>query len=309
MLVSPDRRIIVSNLGWVDKGSLWTYGTATDQVTSLPLGDAKYLSLFPCKDAGRFAVLHHYDGVSIRLSVHAFENTAAPLCTVEREGNISTANGDLAALDGAPRYYIAYFDSGSDRDYQLLRLDSDHGEIRVEPLPWYDSSYDKGYQGLVGLIELPSGNLIVSIQRDSHPVVYDPVNRRVLRKLNLADRMGNPTLQLAVQRNEIWADDYDTILKLDLDSLKVKASRRLQGTDPRRQQFIGRWSIDEDKALCYVPRPYSGDVLAVSMGNMKTEYLTVLEKQPLEAVALGDGRVIARDWQTGQLLKGVLRKA
>ncbi len=306
MLISPDRRIVVSNLGWVDKSALWTYEAAKDRAASISLGDAKYLSLFPCQDPHQFVVLHHYDGASIRLSLHSFEDPGAPLCEVVLSGSASSVKGDLAAFAGAPRYYVAYFDSGSDQDYQLLHLDIDRGEIGAEPFPWYDRSYDKGYQGLVSLIGLPSGHLIVSVQRDSHPVVYDPAAKQVVKKLSLADRMGNPTLRLAARRKEIWADDYDTLLKLDLDSLKAKRARRLQDSASGTAQFIGRWCFNDDESLCFVARPYSGDMVAISMDDMKTRYVAKLGKQPLEAVALDNERVIARDWMTGQLLKGVL---
>ncbi len=317
MLISPDGHIVVSNLGWVDKSALWIYDAAQDHAVSTPIGDAKYLSLFPCQDPAQFAVLHHYDGSTIRLTVHAYEEPARPLCDIVRTGAVSSFSGDLSVLKDAPRYYSAYFDPGDGHNYPdnagnyyLLFIDPDNQEMREQSFDWFDSSYDHDYQGIVGVIELPSGNVIVSVQRDSHPVLYDPVNKKMLKKLDLAERYGNPALRLAATRGEIWADDYDALLKLDLDSLKVKQSRRLQGAAwGGASQFIGSWCFNEDESLCFVARPYSGDMLAISTENMKTEYLAKLGKQPLEAVALKDGRVIARDWKTGQFLKGMLRKA
>ncbi len=304
---SPDHRFVISNLGWVDKSAIWIYDALNDRETVLPLGDARYLSLFRCNVPDQFAVLHHYDGASIRLSIHSFDRPSTPLCMIERTLKGSTVRGDLAALEEAPRYYTAYFDPGQRGAYYLLHIEPQQRQIQAEPLDWYDNSYDKGYQGIVGLLELPNGNLIISVQRDSHPVVYNPTTKQVLKKLSLAERDGNPTLRLAARRGEIWADDYDTILKLDAASLELKGSRRLQSSAGGVMHFIGDWSFDEAESLCFVPRPYSGDVLAISTDTLRTRHTARLGKQPLEAVPLGDGRIIARDWQTGQLLKGSLR--
>ena len=304
MLISPDHRLVVSNLGWIDKSTLWTYDAAEDRESSILLGNANYLSLFACKDPGLFVVLHHYDGATVGFSVHSFQDPSLALCTLERTGPASSLQGDSSAFASAPRYYSAYFNPGGAGDYHLLYLDTDRGEICAERFAWYDGSYDKDYQGIVGVTELPSGNLIVSIQRDSHPLLYDPTTKQVLRKLSLANRAGNPTLQLGGRCREIWADDYDTLVKLDAHSLKIKGTRRLESG-----QFIGHWSLNEDESLCFVPRPFSGDVVAVSTHNLKPKYAATLGKQPLEAVSLNDSRVIARDWKTGELLKGSLRRA
>ena len=147
------------------------------------------------------------------------------------------------------------------------------------------------------------------IQRDSHPVVYDPREKRVLKEITLANNSGNPALGLCPRRREVCADDYDTLLKLDLDSLEVKASRRIQSAPDGTAQFIGRWSFNEDESLCLVPRPFSGDVLAISAETMKTQSVAKLGGQPLEAAFLDNGRLIARDWKTVRLLKASLQRA
>jgi hypothetical protein len=309
MLISPDHRLAVSNLGWVDKSGLWTYDASTGREALISVGDAKYLSIFACKDPGLFAALHHYDGVSIRLTVHSFEDPGGRLCTIERTQDACSVQGDVTAFASAPQYYVAYFDPGHGGDYYLLQVDAAQGELRAERFAWFDDSYDHAYQGIVGVLELPSGDLIVSIQRDSHPVMYDPATKRVVRRLSLANNSGNPTLRLAARRRELWADDYDTLLKLDLDSLTVRRSRRLQGLASGTSQFIGHWTFNENESLCLVPRPFSSDVLAISMETMKTKFVAKVEKQPFEAAFLNDDQIVARDWKTGQLLRSSLRKA
>ncbi len=308
MLTSPDRRIVISNLGWVDKSALWTYDAEADHEQAIQIGDAKYLTLFPCKVPGQFAILHHYDGSRIRLSIHSFKNPAIRLASIERAGTVSSVEGDEKVLRNARRYYAAFFDSGQGRNFHLLRIDAEQGQIRADNFDWYDRSYRRAHQGIVGLLELPHGNVIVSIQRDSCPVLYDPATRRVIRKLTLAGRAGSPVLCLLPQRREVWASDYDTILKLDIESMKVKGSRRLQQSADGTAHFIGRWNFNHDGSLCIVPRPFSGDVVAISTGTLRVRYAARLGGQPLEATVLNGKRVIARDMKTGALLRGSFRR-
>jgi len=308
MLISPDRRLVVSHLGWVDKSSLWAYDVLKDSVSSLSLGDARYLSLFSCKTEHQFAVLHHSDGSLIRLTVHSFDNPVPPLCTIEYSSRGSRVEGDASALQNAPQYYVAFYNPGQNADFHLISIDSSQLRIVTERFDWYDRSYDKDYQGIVGVTELPSGELIISIQRDSQPVLYDPKKKKVLRKLSLAGRYGNPKFRFAKRRREIWADDYDTILKFDSHTLELKASRPLQLPLRTTNQFIGDWSFNQDESFCFVARPYSGDIVAISTDDLSTKYVAQTGQQPLTALFLKDGTVIGRDWKTGALLKGTLKR-
>jgi hypothetical protein len=130
----------------------------------------------------------------------------------------------------------------------------------------------------------------------------------VIRKLSLAGNHGNPRFRFARQHGEIWADDYDTILKFDSNSLALKASQRLQAAPTGTAYFIGDWLFNDDESLCLVSRPFSGDVVAISTGNLKTKYIAKTGKQPLQSIFVGNGNIIARDWKTGDLLKGSLRR-
>lgn len=308
MLISPDSRLVVSHLGWADKSSLWTYDVVKDSINSVPLGNARYLSLYPCKDTNQFAVLHHFDGRLIRLTIHTFDNPAAPLCTIEHSSGESQSNGDQSVLPNAPRFYTAFYNPGSNPDYHLIFIDPTHSRMEVERFDWYNNSYDKDYQAIAGVIELPSGELIISVQRDSNPIVYDPKTKTVLRKLSLAGKYGNPRFRFAKQRKEIWADDYDTILKFDGDTLNRKAARGLQSMLQGTSQFIGDWSFNGEESLCLVARPFSGDIVAISTDDLKTKYVAQTGQQPLEAIFLSDETVMGRDWKTGILLKGVLKR-
>jgi hypothetical protein len=308
MFISPDSRLVISHLGWVDKSALWTYDVDKDCVNLVPMGNAKYLTLYSCKDKNQFAVFHHSDGALLRLSVHSFDNPATPICTIEHLEGKTQVQGKLEVLRNAPHYYVAYYNPGFNTDFYLISINFEQGEIETERFDWYGTGYDKGYQGIIGVIELDSGNLIISVQRDSQPVIYDPKAKVVIRKLSLAGNHGNPKFQFARQRGEIWADDYDTILKFDSDTLALTASRRLQMAATGTAQFIGDWSFNNDESLCLVSRPFSSDVVAISTENLKTKYVAKTGKQPLQSIFVGNGNIIGRDWKTGALLKGSLRR-
>jgi hypothetical protein len=282
----------------VDKGT----------VSLIPLESAKYLTLYSCKDPNQFTVFHHSNSALIRLTVHTFDNPAVPLCTIEHLEEKTQIEGDASTLQNAPRYYVAYYDPGYNADFHLISIDFERAKIETDRFDWYNHSYDKGYQGIVGVIELSSDKLIVSVQRDSHPVVYDPQRRTIVRKLSLADRHGNPKFRFVKRRKELWADDYDTILKFDSDSLNMKEARRLQTAAQGAAEFIGDWSFNEDESLCLVSRPFSGDIVAISADDLKIRYIAKTGKQPLEAIFLKGGKVVARDWKTGELLIGSLKR-
>lgn len=308
MFISPDSRLIVSHLGWVDKSALWTYDVVKDNINLTPVGNAKYLSLYLCKGKNQFAVFHHSDGALIRITVHSFDNLANPLCTIERTGEKTQVQGDIEVLQNAPRYYVAFYNPGYNADYHLVSIDSTQGEIHTERFDWYDNSYDKGYQGIVGVIELDSGDLVVSVQRDSQPIVYDPKTKTVIRKLSLAGNRGNPKFRFASRRGEIWADDYDTILKFDSKTLTLKASQRLQMAATGTAECVGDWAFNSNESLCLVARPFSGDVVAISTDDLKIKLVANTGKQPLQAVFISNNNIIGRDWKTGALLKGSLRR-
>jgi len=150
--------------------------------------------------------------------------------------------------------------------------------------------------------------LIFSVQRDSNPVLYDLRERKVISKLSLANRLGNPTLRFRRRAHELWADDYDTLLRLDPSDWHVTDSLLLQGSISGSRHFIGEFCFSQDESLCVVPRPFSGDVVALETTGFRITHICKLGQQPLVAALLTDGTVYGRDWKTGVPLKGRLKK-
>lgn len=307
MILSSDQDVIVSTLGWIDKGGLWVLDTRTGSVCTHRLSDASYLSVHLGQN-GYFSVVHHYDGEQLRISTHSFADPAKSISQVVFGRSGHKFEGDTSSWRHVPRAYIAYFEHWGVGGYRLFVIEPVRPEAEFVILDWYDDSYDKGYQGLVGVVEVPGQDqVIISVQRDSNPVLYDLEKREKIMKLTLAGRRGNPTLQFRKHRAELWADDYDTIVCIDTSDWQVINSMLLQGADEGRSQFIGDYCFNRDETLCAVARPYSGDVVALDMNKFEVIFACALGDQPLSVALMSDGTVYSRDWQTGKLLQGILK--
>jgi len=308
MISNPDESMIISSLGWIDKGNLWVLQTSSDDIHKLEISDAKYISLHN-NGGDYFSIVHHYDGKKVEISAHSFHKPETAISMIHFENGIASFDGDVEIWKKVPRAYPEYLQRPSKSDFYLLFIDPIRSELEVIDLEWYDDSYDKGYQGVIGAIEVPkSSHLIVSVQRDSSPILYDVEEKKLIKKLTLSERNGNPHLKFRRTANELWADDYDTLLLIDPKDWRVKKSLRLQDAAENIMQNIGNYSFNRDETLCAVARPFSGDAVALDTKRFKITHYTKLGKQPLEICLLNNGKVYSRDWQTGSLLKGKLKK-
>ena len=144
---------------------------------------------------------------------------------------------------------------------------------------------------------------LISVQRSSELVLHDLETGKAIQKISLGpNRHGNPKLTLRQSGNELWASDYDTLVIADTESWRVRRKKRLQRAAAGTGQFIGDYSFSADGSCC-VARPHSGDVVVVDE-RLKIRKSAKLGRQPHEAIELPNGDVIARDWKTGDLLRG-----
>ena len=304
MILSQSEDLIVSTCGWCDAGSLWILETRSGSVSMHTLSDAKHLSLHAGTN-GHFSVMHHYDGCRVCISAHSFMNPTKVLGSVLFGPDGSRFEGDSAVWRHVPKAYVAYFKRPSLSAYYLFLIEPIRPEAESVALDWFGNSYDMMYQGVIGAVDVPDENkVIISVQRDSHPILYDTEQRKVVSKLSLAKRAGNPILRFTQQTRELWASDYDTILRLSAPDWTVADRRLLQWGN----QFIGDFTFNHDESLCAVARPFSGDVVALNTKRFKVTHTCKLGQQPLCAAILADGTVYGRDWKTGAMLKGQLRK-
>ena len=218
-------------------------------------------------------------------------------------------DGDAAAWGDVPLLYVEYLRFEPWRDFVLLKVSPQSGRIQVQRLEWYDDTYDKGYQGVIGVLELPGEEFaVVSVQRSSQLIFHD-LNTGLKRgTLNLGGCGGNRHLEFRKGGKEIWANDDDTVVVIRRSDWQVLRSARLQGTNPQVREFIGDFSFAPDEEICAVARPFSGDVVGIDTATLKVKCTAKLGRQPLEVAALGRGAIVARDWKTGDFLRGQLTR-
>lgn len=228
MILSDKKDKILSSLGWVEKGGLWLLDLGTSATPSIiPLSEAKFLSLHPGKN-DYFSIVHNYDGKYLRITIHNFEAPGAILAEIAFNDSGITVLGDVRLFRHVKCCYAPYFAYRNESDYHLILIDPLTAAVEVQELSWYnDENYDRGYQGIVGVSEFPNQrNLVFSVQRSSKLVLYNPTTKEATGAIQLAQRHGNP--QVRFQNGTLIAIDYDTLLEINLESLKSANSMILQ---------------------------------------------------------------------------------
>jgi len=310
VIASPDGRVVISSMGWVEGDALWRFDVAEGVVSTIPLeSGAQYATLHGGGGGGgeRFAVSHHFDGRRFEVSVRALARPDVVLARASAGAGGTRLEGNPEAWTGVPRLYVPYLAAPPWSDFVLLKIDAARGRVDIQELSWYDDSYDKGYQGVIDVLELPDGrHALISVQRSSRLVLHDLETGARRRAIDLGGRSGNPTLQ-HLRGGEVWTTDYDTLVILRIADWSVRAHARLQAAAAGTQQFIGDIAIVPDEDTCIVARPFNGDVVAVDRETLRIRSSASLGAQPLKVAALGGGEVVARDWKTGSLLRGSLR--
>lgn len=302
MIVDPAETYIIASVGPADAQSVWSYEVASGQAQRILMTDDGWIE--PWAGTGNlFAVVHRTQGARVALSARLINSPSDVISRITSVGEKWMFEGDVSAWDSLPHAYTDH--------RHLYLLDMHRQMVQRQVLSWYDASYDKGYQGIVAVTQVPSHDLlIISIQRDSEPVLYDPRNGRAMGKIRLAGRRGNPRLRFCKKGAELWASDYDTLVRLtSLDwsifgvlHLQGEAVTEVAGLSVPKRQFIGEFALNRDETVCAVARPYSGDVLLVDAQHFRVTHRVVTGREPFDVTVLSDGRVIARDWKSGDLL-------
>lgn len=309
MISDPNRTVALSSLGWVERDAIWKLDVATGEVRTIACGSgARYASLHHTGSSETFAAAHHFNGHRFEVTVRPFSDPATVLAraTVDEHGR-GGITGDAKAWQTVPVLYVEYLAAEPWKDFVLVRLAPASGEVEIIRLDWYDDSYDKGYQGVIDVV--PFGdNAVFAVQRSSTLIVQnlrDPGNRRTI---SLADRHGNPRPELRNSGKELWAIDYDTLVVVQTSDGRMLKSIRLQDARHGMNEFVGDFSFSPRGELCMVARPFSGDVLALDPKTLKTRSSVRLGQQPLELLALSEADLVSRDWKTGALLRGTLKR-
>jgi hypothetical protein len=300
-MISNSSGDVLSNLGWVDRGSVWRFRRDTGSVDRIQIGEAGFLSLYS-NTAEHTVIVDYRDQARRVVEVRPADLSGDAIARVEIVGDRSLVTGDLALFGPTRHWYIHRFldDNARSSGYRLIEIGPEGVEVR--PFHWFeDGGYDGVYQSVISVIELPSGELLFGVQRSSDLVLCDPRDLSAIRRVPLANRSGNSTPFLRAGGTELWAIDYDTLVRLDVENLEVQDQWRGQDSPEGTMRFLGSVWSEGDRTPLLVARPGSGDVVEVDADRFSEVQRWHTGRQPLEA-ALIDGELIARDWKTGDLL-------
>jgi hypothetical protein len=300
VIANRDRTTVLSSLGWVDGDAIWVFDAGSGRTRTIAQNTgARHTSLHG-SNSERFVAVHHFDGARFMASVSVFTAPEVTVSTASYENGRTSLIGHEAAWDGLPQLFVTHL-AQPWNDFVLVKVESGH--VHLQRLEWYDASYDKAYQGIVDVIALPDPRYaLISVQRSSELVLHDLETGRAAQKISLGSRLGNPKLALRQAGTAVWASDYDTLVIVETGSWRVRRHKRLQAAVSGTRQFIGDYSFSPDGSCC-VARPYGGDVVAVDE-RLRIRRSAKLGRQPQEAIELPNGDVVARDWKTGDLLRG-----
>lgn len=306
MLVDQNASTLVSTMGWVDRNALRIFDLASGASRAIEFEGTRILTLHPGAN-DHFALVHHGLTGGTRLSVHAITQPEGPRADLTIDGNAASFSGDNTAWRHVPGAYLAQHELAGRRDYALFRIDPAGPSATVQRLGWYAEAYDRTQHGLVGLVEVPGTDLLlIAIQRALELVLYDPAADTLVQKVDLAGQRGNPLLALRPGTDELWATDYDHLLRIDAGTWTVRDEQRLQDAPNQRAMFIGEFAFDRAGTTCAVARPFSGDVAGIDPVAFRMTRRAATGGQPWDVALLEDGRVFARDWQSGALLQATL---
>ena len=307
LITDQGRQIAVSNLGWVDHGSLWRFDAASSRAGHVRLSDAKHLALH---DMGRdeFAAVHHFDGSRVEITAHSFASPADVLRRVIVTGWAPKVDDGLAPWPSAISHFVAWLNDRATGAAGYYLISVTGVDAVIARLDWFNAgSYDLDYQSVIAVREVPeTGELVFGVQRSSHLVVAPSAHSGAVRRVDLSGGHGNAVPYMRANAPEVWAVDYDTLVRLDRRTWTVTGTIRLQDAPPGTRMFAGDLWMPPDEDFAVIPRPGCADIAIIDPDTLTLARTVQTGRQPLVAVVLDGGRVIARDWKTGDLLRADL---
>lgn len=296
MIIDGDETAVLDHAGWRDDYHfLWRY-RVEERIEERLDWPGRPFSLHPARDRTHVTIVERDDDGAHVVTIRPIADVETIMATATHRDEAWIFEGPRDLWDLAPSYVVV------DRRH-LLHIDPN--DPVLDPLVWYEQGYDLNYQGLGPAYAIPESHLLaISIQRDSNPVIYDPIRREVRGRISLAERGGNPSLYFRAIAQELWTNDYDTLLRLRVPSWEVLDSLQLQHGPHGMGKFIGSFWFPPDESFCVVARPFSGDVAIIDPDSFAIVRTVHLSEQPLDAVA-ADGLVIARDWRSRRLLQAL----
>ena len=278
LITDRRRQVALSNLGWVDRGGIWRFTAASGRVDQIRLSDARHLVL---RDLGgdEFTAVHHFDGSRVEITGHSFASPEDVLRRVTVAGWEPRVDDGLAPWPEA--HFVAWLDDNATGAAGYYLISVMGHEATIDRLDWFSAdSYDLGYQSVIAVRLVPeTGELVFGVQRSSHLVVT-PSGGGAVRRVGLSGAHGNAVPYMRAKAPEVWAVDYDTLVRLDRRSWTVTGTVRLQDAPYGTRMFVGELWMPPEEDFAIIPRPGSADIVIVDPDTLTPARHVRLGRQP-----------------------------
>ena len=141
MISNPDRTVLLSSLGWVDRDALWCFHVPQARSEPIPLGSGASWASLHSSGSDYFSVGHHFDGARFDLTVSGFSDPGRVLARATVGEGGTAATGDPSIWSGVPRLYVDYLKFEPWKDFVLLKV-GPAGKLDIQRLEWYDDTYE-----------------------------------------------------------------------------------------------------------------------------------------------------------------------
>lgn len=297
MIVSPDGNLVLSSRRWPDEGALWICSTRTQAIRTVRLSKARWLHLVEGQ-GGFFALVHRLADGGVLITAHHCATPEEIAGRIMGTGAGLSLDGPLGIWSALPRAFIVttrpYNGAGQHPFTHALVVAPSTGLPELVPLRWYEGNYGPEDQPIETVTQLPGTDLIIlSVRSDSAPVLFDLASQTRVGSIPLAGRLGIAQLRFRRTAPELWAIDYDTVLRLEARNWTVLQSRRLQEDVNGKRFYLGDFAFDSLENTACVARPGSADVLLIDTRHLDNIRSLPVVSRPLE-VAVGDDRIFGR---------------
>lgn len=310
MLVNKAGTRAIDSLSQVDGGNLWVYDMDASGPELLPVSRAKSISISSLANdlfcvsedtAIRTSWEDAFLNVAFRLTARSISNPQRIVSQILIMNETVKVGGDRHVWGNKPLTVTPYVRRPKYDGYLLLLVNLQTESVESQQLDWWEDESGEGLEAVGGAFWLPNdGLLAIRIYRGGRVHVYDPTTRNVVRTVQYGGESGSGDTLIRRMKREVWLVDYGTLVCIDCTTWAAKSVFHARGS------FIGELAFTPDESLCVFPRTSSGEVFAINTETYEVMYHTTLGQYPWSLALLPDLRIIARDWQTGELLTGQL---
>lgn len=302
MITNTEQTLVIST-DYCNGPFFWVYDIRARRVRLVTHGPGGRFQIVQGSD-NYFLVVYFINKAISRITLRNFRKLDQVIAQIEVKDECGQLPDSLS---------WKHVPSQFDTDECSVYLFPDKGNWEIRRLPWIEDSswfydgpdYDVMYQGIGPAARIPGRrNVFIPIFRDTRVVVYDVLARRVIDKVDVGGCFGCSAVRFCKKENEIWVLNYDSLARINIDTLKVIASQRIQHEVGGVGAFIGLWNFDLTESLCVIPRPYSGDVVVIDVKAFSIVDVCPIGGRPYEGILLDSGEIVSREMKSGDLLLG-----